>query len=94
MRKPPPVRQDVTRPCPTPAMKKRNPERPDQVGPGPENPLGPRALRPCWTCYRIQGTHDTRKIGRKYSNGCIGLCNEYIEELYEMVKVGTQVLLI
>ncbi|MDA7423435.1 L,D-transpeptidase [Thalassococcus lentus] len=79
---------------PTPSMKKRNPEWPDYVGPGPDNPLGTRALHLSWTYYRIHGTHDTRKIGRRSSNGCIGLYNEHIEELYEMAKVGTQVLLI
>ena len=79
---------------PTPSMKKRNPEWPDYIGPGPDNPLGTRALHLSWTYYRIHGTHDTRKIGRRSSNGCIGLYNEHIEELYEMAKVGTQVLLI
>lgn len=79
---------------PTPSMKKRNPEWPDYVPPGPDNPLGTRALHLSWTYYRIHGTHDTRKIGRKSSNGCIGLYNEHIEELYELAKVGTQVLLI
>lgn len=79
---------------PTPSMKQRNPEWPDYIGPGPENPLGTRAMHLSWTYYRIHGTHDTRKIGRKSSNGCIGLYNEHIEELYEMAQVGTQVLLI
>ena len=79
---------------PTPSMKERNPEWPDYVGPGPDNPLGTRALHLSWTYYRIHGTHDTRKIGRRSSNGCIGLYNEHIEELYEMANVGTQVLLI
>lgn len=79
---------------PTPSMKQRNPEWPDYVPPGPDNPLGTRALHLSWTYYRIHGTHDTRKIGRRSSNGCIGLYNEHIEELYAMAKVGTQVLLI
>ncbi|MCT4608246.1 MAG: L,D-transpeptidase [Pelagimonas sp.] len=79
---------------PTPSMKKRNPEWPDFIGPGPDNPLGTRSLHLSWQYYRIHGTHDTRKIGRRSSNGCIGLYNEHIEELYEMAKVGTQVLLI
>ena len=79
---------------PTPAMKERNPEWPDYVPPGPDNPLGVRALHLTWTYYRIHGTHDTRKIGRRSSNGCIGLYNEHITELYEMAKVGTQVLVI
>ena len=80
--------------APTPAMKKRNPEWPDFVGPGPDNPLGSHALYLSWKYYRIHGTHDTRKIGRKSSNGCIGLYNEHIEELYGLAGTGTQVLLI
>lgn len=79
---------------PTPSMLKRNPEWPKFIGPGPENPLGTHALYLSWTYYRIHGTHDTRKIGRKSSNGCIGLYNEHIAELFAMAKVGTQVLLI
>ncbi|AZL59260.1 L,D-transpeptidase [Tabrizicola piscis] len=80
---------------PTPAMKLRNPEWPDVVeGGAKDNPLGTRALYLSWTYYRIHGTHDTRKIGRKSSNGCVGLYNEHIEELFEMAKVGTQVILI
>jgi len=79
---------------PTPSMKKRNPEWPDFVGPGPDNPLGTHALYLSWQYYRIHGTHDTRKIGRRSSNGCIGLYNEHIAQLYEKVANGTQVLLI
>jgi L,D-transpeptidase ErfK/SrfK len=79
---------------PTPSMLKRNPEWPKFIGPGPENPLGSHALYLSWTYYRIHGTHDTRKIGRKSSNGCIGLYNEHIAELFSKTKVGTQVLLI
>lgn len=79
---------------PTPAMLKRNPEWPAYVEPGPNNPLGTHALYLSWTYYRIHGTHDTRKIGRRSSNGCIGLYNEHIAELFGMTKVGTQVLLI
>ncbi|WP_338549583.1 L,D-transpeptidase [Roseovarius phycicola] len=79
---------------PTPSMLKRNPEWPSYIPPGPDNPLGTHALYLGWTYYRIHGTHDTRKIGRKSSNGCIGLYNEHIAELFSLTKVGTQVLLI
>lgn len=79
---------------PTPSMLKRNPEWPSYVPPGPDNPLGTHALYLSWKYYRIHGTHDTRKIGRQSSNGCIGLYNEHISELFAMAKVGTQVLLI
>ncbi|MEO0387125.1 MAG: L,D-transpeptidase [Pseudomonadota bacterium] len=79
---------------PTPAMLKRNPDLPTYVGPGPQNPLGTRALNLSWQYYRIHGTNDVRKIGRRSSNGCIGLFNEHIEELFEMATVGTQVVLL
>ena len=79
---------------PTPSMLERNPDWPSYVGPGPDNPLGTHALYLSWTYYRIHGTHDARKIGRRSSNGCIGLYNEHIEELFGMTNVGTQVLLI
>ncbi len=79
---------------PTPAMIERNPEWPPYVPPGPDNPLGSHALYLSWTYYRIHGTHDTRKIGRRSSNGCIGLYNEHIAELFDLAVIGTQVLLI
>ena len=79
---------------PTPSMLERNPEWPKFIGPGPENPLGSHALYLSWTYYRVHGTHDTRKIGRKSSSGCIGLYNEHIAELFSKTQVGTQVLLI
>lgn len=79
---------------PTPSMKQRNPDWPDFVPAGPDNPLGTRAMYLSWQYYRIHGTHDTRKIGRKSSNGCIGLFNQHVEELYELAQVGTQVVLI
>ena len=79
---------------PTPSMLESNPEWPEFVPPGPDNPLGTHALYLSWQYYRIHGTHDTRKIGRRSSNGCIGLYNEHIRELFSLVKIGTQVLLI
>jgi len=79
---------------PTPSMLERNPEWPAFIGPGPDNPLGTHALYLGWRFYRIHGTHDTRKIGRRSSNGCIGLYNQHISELFDLTSVGTQVLLI
>ena len=80
---------------PTASMLQRHPEWPAVVeGGAPDNPLGVRALYLGWPAYRIHGTHDTRKIGRRSSSGCIGLYNEHILELYGFAKVGTQVRLI
>ena len=79
---------------PTPSMRERDPSLPLTVAAGPENPLGTHALYLDWQYYLIHGTHDTRKIGRASSDGCIGLYNEHIEELFALARIGTQVRLI
>jgi lipoprotein-anchoring transpeptidase ErfK/SrfK len=76
-------------------MLRRHPDLPRYVPPGPNNPLGVRALNLGFPgAYRIHGTNDIRKIGRQSSNGCIGLFNEHIIEVYDRAQVGTPVLLI
>lgn len=80
---------------PTPAMRIRFPDWPEFMpGGDPKNPLGSRALYLGWQYFRIHGTQDTRKIGRRSSNGCVGLYNEHILELFDLAQVGTQVLMI
>ncbi len=79
---------------PTKSMRERDPSLPEYMPPGPDNPLGSHALYLSWQYYRVHGTHDTRKIGRRSSSGCIGLYNEDIEELFGLARVGTQVLLV
>ncbi len=79
---------------PTPAMRKRDPQLPEFMAAGPDNPLGTHALYLGWPSYRIHGTSDTRKIGRQSSSGCIGLYNEQIKQLFDWVQIGTQVKLI
>jgi len=76
---------------PTASMRERDPTLPDFMPPGPGNPLGTHAMYLSWPAYLIHGTHDTRKIGRRSSSGCIGLFNEQVEELFALVQVGTQV---
>lgn len=79
---------------PTASMRERDPSLPAYMPPGPGNPLGTHALYLTWPAYLIHGTHDTRKIGRQSSSGCIGLYNQHIAELFELVQVGTQVRLV
>jgi len=79
---------------PTPSMLERNPALPAHVGPGPDNPLGIRAMNLGWQYYLIHGTNDIRKIGRQSSSGCIGLFNEHILEVYDRARIGTQVVVI
>ena len=78
---------------PTPSQMERFPDW-KPIGPGPDNPLGTHAMYLGWPAYIIHGTHDTRKIGRRSSDGCIGLYNANIASLFEICPVGTQVRLI
>lgn len=80
---------------PTSAMRERDPSLPQMMDSGqPGNPLGTHAMYLDWPAYLIHGTHDTRKIGRQSSSGCIGLYNDHIAELFAVVQVGTQVRLL
>lgn len=80
---------------PTANMRERDPSLPQRIEGGePNNPLGTRALYLDWPAYLVHGTHDTRKIVRQSSSGCIGLYNQHVEKLYPLVKVGTQVRLL
>jgi hypothetical protein len=80
---------------PTANMRERDPSLPQRIeGGAPNNPLGTHALYLTWPAYLIHGTHDTRKIGRRSSSGCIGLYNQQIAELFSRVPVGVKVRLI
>lgn len=79
---------------PTASMRERDPTLPQMMEAGPGNPLGTHAMYLDWPAYLIHGTHDTRKIGRQSSSGCIGLYNEHIAQLFSVTEVGTQVRLL
>ncbi len=79
---------------PTANMRQRDPSLPAFMEAGPGNPLGTHAMYLSWPAYLIHGTHDTRKIGRRSSSGCIGLYNEHIAEVFAKTEVGTKVLLL
>lgn len=84
---------------PTAAIKERlGPSIPNQVGPGPHNPLGARALYLHLgnkdTLYRIHGTNQPELIGAAVSSGCIRMTNEDAIDLYERVKLGTVVVVL
>jgi len=79
---------------PTPNMRERDPDLPARVEAGPRNPMGTRALNLTWQYYRIHGIDNPAKIGRAASNGCFGLYNHQVEELFDLVRVGTQVVVI
>jgi lipoprotein-anchoring transpeptidase ErfK/SrfK len=61
---------------------------------GPGNPMGTRALYiTAPGLIRIHGTSSPESIGRYASHGCIRMHNEEIEQLYELVPVGTKVII-
>ncbi|WP_299822507.1 L,D-transpeptidase family protein [uncultured Jannaschia sp.] len=80
---------------PTADIRERDLSLPLRVeGGAPNNPLGTRALCLTWSAFLIHGAHDTRKIERRSSSGCIGLYNENIADLHAPVPVGLKVRLI
>jgi lipoprotein-anchoring transpeptidase ErfK/SrfK len=61
---------------------------------GPGNPMGTRALYiTAPGLIRIHGTSSDDSIGRYASHGCIRMHNAEIEQLYELVPVGTTVII-
>jgi hypothetical protein len=64
---------------------------PLQIGPGPTNPLGTRALYLNSPGIRIHGTSASYSIGSYASHGCVRMLMEDVEELFEIVPIGTAV---
>jgi lipoprotein-anchoring transpeptidase ErfK/SrfK len=71
---------------------------PTYVGPGPQNPMGARAMYLYEgnkdTLYRIHGTNQPEYIGQAISSGCIRMTNEDVIDLYNRVKDGTIVVVL
>jgi len=67
---------------------------PRVVPPGPENPLGTRALRLGLPGYLIHGTNRPAGVGMRVSHGCVRMFPEDIEFLFEHIRVSTPVRII
>ena len=61
------------------------------VPPGTNNPLGSRWMGLSIKGYGIHGTNVPSSIGKAASHGCIRMRKQDLEELFEMVTVGTMV---
>jgi lipoprotein-anchoring transpeptidase ErfK/SrfK len=59
------------------------------VAPGKSNPLGSRWMGLSAKGYGIHGTNVPSSIGKAASHGCIRMGKHDLEELFEMVTVGT-----
>ncbi|WP_134682665.1 L,D-transpeptidase family protein [Brevibacillus migulae] len=46
-----------------------------------------------WGTYGIHGTNRPHSIGKDVSHGCIRMLNRHVEEIYELVDVGTKVMI-
>ena len=64
------------------------------VAPGKSNPLGSRWMGLSAKGYGIHGTNVPTSIGKAASHGCIRMRKQDLEELFEMVTVGTIVELV
>jgi lipoprotein-anchoring transpeptidase ErfK/SrfK len=64
------------------------------IGPGDNNPLGPRWIGLNIKSFGIHGTNHPDSVGKNASHGCIRLRNHDIEDLFARVHVGDRVLLI
>lgn len=68
---------------------------PEVVEPGPDNPLGARALN--WnrdgrdTLIRFHGTNESSSIGQAASQGCVRLHDEHVIELHDRVATGATI---
>jgi lipoprotein-anchoring transpeptidase ErfK/SrfK len=81
---------------PPAAMLARDPSLPESVPPGPYNPLGARALYLFRggrdTLYRIHGTNHPGGVGSDGTSGCFRLTNTDIVDLFNRVRIGTEVI--
>jgi len=67
---------------------------PDVIPPGPNNPLGTRALRLGLPGYLIHGTNKPFGVGMRVTHGCVRMTPEAIEAFFDRVKVGTRVAIV
>lgn len=75
-------------------MLRRRPDLPRYMAGGPANPLGARAMYLGSSLYRIHGSNEPDTIGTAVSSGCIRMLNEDVVDLYERVRIGTQVVVL
>lgn len=83
---------------PPPEMRKRQPNIPEYVDGGMDNPLGPRAMYlyrdKTDLGYRLHGTLEPWSIGSNVSSGCVRMFSEDAIDLYQRCPVGTRVLVL
>ncbi|MGZ8624591.1 MAG: L,D-transpeptidase family protein [Actinomycetota bacterium] len=76
-----------------PALDSWGADLPAVISPGPNNPLGTRALYLNSPGIRIHGTSNSASIGTHASHGCIRMLIADSEELYPLIPIGTRVII-
>lgn len=71
----------------------------DIPGGAPENPLGSRwigfdARDTDGRIYGVHGTNQPESIGKSVSAGCIRLTNKKVEQLYDLIPEGAEVVIV
>lgn len=79
---------------PTPSERAVQPSLPRAVGPGPKNPLGPRALLLGIPDVLIHGTNKPSSVGTRASFGCFRMFKEHVGSFWDRVPVGMKVSLV
>ena len=93
-------KQEWPRWIPTKEMQEREPQKygqyKDGMNGGPDNPLGSLAIYLYQgkkdTHIRIHGTNQPQTIGTNASNGCFRMVNDHVMDLYNRVKMGSEVI--
>ncbi|PVV19656.1 MAG: L,D-transpeptidase [gamma proteobacterium symbiont of Ctena orbiculata] len=67
---------------------------PPIVPPGPDNPLGNRAIYLGMNGYLLHGTNKPYGVGMRVSHGCIRLYPENVEQFFEEIEIGIPVRII
>jgi lipoprotein-anchoring transpeptidase ErfK/SrfK len=60
----------------------------------PKNILGSRWMGLTAKSYGIHGTTDDASIGSQCTQGCVRMHNKDVEELYDIVPIGTEVTIV
>jgi len=74
--------------------RKKGDPLPAEVPPGPDNPLGERALYLSKASYLIHGTNKPASIGLNATNGCMRLYPENVTTLYDDTALHTPVVIV
>jgi L,D-transpeptidase catalytic domain/Putative peptidoglycan binding domain len=66
-------------------------DMPAEIAPGPNNPLGLRAINWSAPAIRFHGTENLASLGTAASHGCVRMSNDDVIDLYDRIEVGASI---